>query len=142
MSKSKKNILVKSLLVRNLKRYLVGLLCEKVLTDHKPLIPLLMKRDLADTPVWCQRMLMRLMRLNIVAEFIPGKDLIVADALPSSPGTDDSSQYEKGLKADISMYVDTVRDSWSISDAKLDKLRKVTAEDITLSIVLEYTRSG
>ena len=35
------------------------------------------------------------------------------------------------------MHVDTVRMSWSISDAKLDKLRKATAQDITL----EYTRS-
>ena len=35
---------------------------------------------------------MRLMRLNIVAEFILGKDLIVADALSRSPGTDGSSR--------------------------------------------------
>ena len=70
---------------------MVGLPCVKTLTDHKPLTSLLMKRDLADTPVGCQRMLMRLMRLSIVAEFIPGKDLIVADALSRSPGTDNSS---------------------------------------------------
>ena len=90
-------------------RYLVGLPCVKVLTGHKQLIPLSMKRDLADTPVRCQRMLMRLIRLNIVAEFIPEKELIVADALSRSPGTDDSFRYEKELEADINMHVDTVR---------------------------------
>ena len=42
------------------------------------------------------------------------------------------------LEADINMHVDTVCVSWSVGDAKLDKLRKVTAEDITLSMALEY----
>ena len=82
------------------------------------------------------------MRLNIVAEFIPGKDLIVTDALSRSPGTEGSSSYEKELEADINMHVDTLHMSWSVSDAKLEKLRKATAEDITLSMALEYTRSS
>ena len=123
-------------------RYLAGLPCVKVLTDHKPLIPVLMKRDLADTPVRCQRMRMWLMCLNIVADFIAGKDLTVADALSRSLGIDDSFSYEKELEADTSMHVGTVRMSWSASDAKFDKLRKATAEDITLSMALEYTCSG
>ena len=99
-------------------RCLVGIPCVKVLTDHKPLIPILVKQALAYTPVRCQIMRMRLMRLNIVAEFMPWKDLIVADALSRSPGTHHSSRNEKELEADINMHADTVRMSWSVSVAK------------------------
>ena len=86
-------------------------------------------------------MLMRLMRLNIVAEFKPGTDLILTDALSRS-GTDDSSRYEKKLEADINMHVDTVCMSWSVGDAKLDNLRKATTEEIALGMAPEYTGSG
>ena len=49
-----------------------------------------------------------------MAEFIPGKDLVMADVLSRSPGTDDSSKYEKELEADINMHVGKVRMSWSV----------------------------
>ena len=56
--------------------------CEFVLQmDHKPLIPLINTKSLADTPVRCQRLLMRLARFSPKAQCVPGKYMVVADAL-------------------------------------------------------------
>ena len=59
-------------------RYLIGLETFTLLTDHKPLIPLI-------NTVRCQRLLMRLRRFSAKAEYVPGKHLIVPDTLSRSP---------------------------------------------------------
>lgn len=53
----------------------------KLITDHKPLVPLIDCKDLDNVPIRCQRLLLRVMRFNVTAEYAPGKTLIVADTL-------------------------------------------------------------
>ena len=65
-------------------RYLVGLPCFCLETDHKPLVPLLTTKNLGDAPVRCQRLLMRMMRFNPDVHYVPGKYLAIADALCAS----------------------------------------------------------
>ena len=66
-------------------RYLIGLDKFCLQTDHKPLVKLMNTKDLHDTPLRCQRLLLRLMRFNCVAEYTAGKHLVVADTLSRSP---------------------------------------------------------
>ena len=122
-------------------RYLVGLPNFRLLTDHRPLIPLLNKKDLIDTPLRCQRMLMRLMRYNLTAEYVPGKTLVVADALSRAPLIN-SENCPADLEKDVFAHVDSVRMSWSVTDRKLEELRKATDSDIQLNKVLCYVRLG
>ena len=62
-------------------RYIFGLEKVKLITDHKRLIPLINSKDLDQVPLRCQRLLMRLMRYNVHAEYAPGKTLVVADSI-------------------------------------------------------------
>ena len=66
-------------------RYLVGLESFTLLTDHKPLVPLINSKDLSETPLRCQRILIRLMRFKPLAEYKPGKTMVTPDTLSRSP---------------------------------------------------------
>ena len=66
-------------------RYFMGLESFILMTDHKPLVPLMNKKNLDDCPLRCQRLLTCLMKFNAKAEYHPGKMLFVADTLSRQP---------------------------------------------------------
>ena len=61
-------------------KYLRGL-DFKLFTDHKPLVALIKMRNLDKVPMRCQRLLIRMMRYNPEAQYVPGKQLVFADRL-------------------------------------------------------------
>ena len=120
------------------RRYLQGLECFKLITDHKPLVPLMDTRDLDQVPVRCQRLLMRLMPFNLKAEHIPGKQLIVADMLSRQPMNENISNTED----EVAVHVNTVLQSKPMSDRKLAEIQSETKQDDELQKVIELTLTG
>ncbi len=121
-------------------KYLCGLDKFKLETDHKPLVPLVNNRSLDNVPLRCQRLLMRLMRYKTVAEYVPGKTLVIADALSRSPQV-----YTKEVTdthCDVACHVAAVMEGIPASPTKMDFLRKATSTDCELQTVITYIRSG
>ena len=119
-------------------RYVQGLDSFCLQTDHKPLVPLINACDLDKAPVRCQRLLMRMMRFNVTAVHVPGKQLIVADALSRSPLTQAGSETERHIKA----YVDAVVTNKPMSSEKLEEIRGVTQTDPDLQAVISSVQNG
>ena len=64
--------------------YLLGLRFH-VQTDHKPLVPLFTSKPLDELPVRVQRFRLRMIRFDFSMSHVPGKSLLVADALSRAP---------------------------------------------------------
>ena len=119
-------------------RYLVGLPTFKLLTDHKPLVPLINKQDLDRTPLRCQRLLMRLRRFNVEAEYVAGKHLVVPDTLSRCP----SKLKEDFMTDEIQLFVESVELSRPISDMKLNEICDATMDDDVLQSAIQFTKCG
>ena len=96
-------------------------------------------KDLDNTPLMCQRLLMRLMRYNDNAEYSPGKTLVVSDVLSRSPinGPSVSSTEE-----DVSLHVHLIESNIPVSPGKRSQLQISTRYDATLQSAIVYTPSG
>ena len=111
-------------------RYLFGLEKFRLITDHKPLVPIINSEDLNKVPLRCQRLLMRLMKYNAQAEFAPGKTLQVADTLSRQPleETESESINSEDIH-EVYLQEEVVRTSWPVSDDKLEDIRQETEID-------------
>ena len=119
-------------------RYLVGLSHFVVYTDQKPLVPLMNRKDIDQTPVRCQRLLLRLIRFNLTAQYIRGKDMVVVEALSRMPLAERSSTTDR----DVESYVHAMWYNQPFSDKKLESIRKATENDSEIQIVMRYTLEG
>ncbi|KAG1953647.1 hypothetical protein F2P79_009188 [Pimephales promelas] len=122
-------------------KYLYGLDSFVIHTDHKPLIPLINNKEIDMVPLRCQRLLIRLMRFNAKAEYVPGKSLVVADALsrhPSSTPQLDSVE----LINDITALEESTRAAWPMSCTRLNEVIESTKTDPELQVVIKYVRQG
>uniref|UniRef100_A0A3B1ITQ0 Gypsy retrotransposon integrase-like protein 1 n=1 Tax=Astyanax mexicanus TaxID=7994 RepID=A0A3B1ITQ0_ASTMX len=119
-------------------RYLTGLEQFKLVTDHKPLVPLINNRSLDNVPLRCQRLLMRLMRFNPIAEYAPGKTLIIADTLSRSP----LACSDVDTHSDVACYVASVVGGIPASPSKMDEIRTATSIDAELASVIKLIRTG
>ena len=121
--------------------YLVGIPSFRLLTDHKPLVPLINKKDIDQTPIRCQRLLTRMMRFNVEAVHTPGKNLVISDTLSRSP-VKDIGDREMDLEREVEAYVGNVRSGWPATTTKLEEIRQATREDPKLQQVMGYTLNG
>lgn len=92
-------------------------------SDHKPLIPLINCKDLHSVPMRCQRLLLRMMRYNPTAEYVPGKELVIADTLSRHPQAAVTQEIAE-LMSEIQTYEEAVHKAWPISPTKLDLVKQ------------------
>uniref|UniRef100_A0A3B3I785 Gypsy retrotransposon integrase-like protein 1 n=1 Tax=Oryzias latipes TaxID=8090 RepID=A0A3B3I785_ORYLA len=121
-------------------KYLRGLDRFRLETDHRPLVPLVNSRSLDDVPLRCQRLLMRLMRYNPEAVYVPGKTLVVADTLSRCPQA--RTREPTDMHSEVEYYVATVVQSIPASPSRIDGIRAATAKDRELQTVIELVRKG
>ena len=95
-------------------------------TDHKPLVPLLGKKDLSDLPPRVQRFRLRLMRFSYTISHVPGKDLYTPDTLSRAPVRNTA---EDEFASEVSCYVDSIMQNIPATDRKLAEISKAQSED-------------
>ena len=117
-------------------RYLNGFEQFTLLTDQKPLVPILNKKGIDEAPLRCQRLMIRLMRFNYIVQHIPGKSTIVADILSRSPLK--RTAVDLKLSEDVAMYVDAVYANLPVSKDKFHEIKMTTEEDNELSTVMNF----
>ena len=123
-------------------QFVCGLQSFRLQTDHKPLVPLINSKDLQETPVRCQRLLMRLMRYSPVAEHVPGRFLITADFLSRHPVTDTAADASSNLVKEVTAYVEAVIATLPATSDRLKQLQAAQLEDPQLAAVIRYTKDG
>ena len=106
-------------------------------TDHKPLISNF-KKNLNDCPLRIQRMLLRLQRYDLDVQFIPGKELVAADALSRATERGHVSEIEEPLD----LYVNMVLDFMPMTDRCLQLVREETNNDPALVMLRNTTLQG
>ena len=87
-----------------LSQYLVGTTFE-VETDHKPLVPLLSTKNLADLPLCLQRFRLRMMRYKFSIRHVSGKKLNTADFLSRSPLNDSKIGDNLHVSNEVEAYI-------------------------------------
>ena len=137
-----KELLATTWVCEKFHRYLVGLERFVIETDHKPLVPLINKKDLSESPIRCQRMLLRLLRFSAKAVWTPGKHLVVADCLSRSPTTTTTDTEIEELVNDIKEQVNSICAAWPVSMGFMNKLKSETNNDTTLQDVIMHTIEG
>jgi len=139
----------------NIERELLGLVwaCEKydqyirglqqftLQTDHKPLVPMINGSDISRVPLRCQRLLMRLMRYNPKAEYVPGNKMYLSDALSRNP-TEFPTVSEINFATEIDAYADSVMKNLPISHPKLSEIRAASQQDYVIKKAMKYTIDG
>ena len=101
-------------------------------TDHKPL-EAIQKKNIANAPPRLQNMLLRLQKYDVNIKYVPGKELILTDALSRLPG------HESHEMSGMDVQIHKVQ---QVSLSKLDKIRLETDRDESLRALREIIRRG
>ena len=116
--------------------YLLGLTFH-IQTDHKPLVPLFSSKNLDELPIRVQRFRLRMMRFDFTISHVPGKSLLVADALLRAPSAE-AVDSDTLLQLETAAYVNTVVQSLPATERQLERIRQHQQEDEVCQQVVSY----
>ena len=115
----------------------------EILTDHKPLIPLLGSRALDDLPPRILRFRLRLLRYSYTIQHVPGKQLIIADALSRAPLTHDpSTEFSEALQTEADAMMAATIAALPATEHRLSQLLQSQQQDPTCHLLSQYCSSG
>ena len=112
-----------------------------VQTDHKPQVPLFTSKPLDELPIRVQRFRRRMMRFDFSVSHVPGKSLLVADALSRAPCSE-AEASDILLQQETAAYVKSVIQSLPATDRQLERIQRHQEEDEECRQVAEYSCSG
>ena len=108
----------------------------QVETDHKPLISILSKMELAKLPMRVQRFRLRMMKFCYSIRYTPGEKLLIADALSRAPcPKSDTVQLDE---LDISEMVEDL----PMSETRRRQLQFSTLNDTVCQQIKRYIQYG
>ena len=137
-----KECLASTWVCERMEQYLCGLDSFTLVTDHKPLVPLINSQDISRTPARCQRLLLRLMKFNACAIHCPGKEMYVADALSRNPMPITEVDEIKYVEEEVKSYIDNIEENWPATNEKIEQIREATKHDDIIQEVIHYTIHG
>lgn len=108
-------------------------------TDHKPLVPLFSSKALDDLTPRLQRLRMRMMRYKYSITYVPGKELLAADALSRSLLQETGSL---DLEQEVGAYVRQVRANIPVKELCLQWLVKNQKTDPVCQELCKYTQQA
>ena len=107
----------------------------EIQTDHKPLISI-MKQDFDKVPTRLQRMRLKLMKYQFNISYLPGKHMILADAL-SRAYLPNKGEEDPEMEYIIHNIVKSV-----MSKKQQSKFAEATTHDLILSQVVSFIQNG
>ena len=111
-------------------------------TDHKPLLLLLSTTPLDSVPPRVLRFRLRLMRFDFSISHVPGKELIIADALSRSPGSRPLSLSEIELHSEAEALIESSLNSLPATDSRLQEILHHQLSDPDCQKLIKFTQDG
>ncbi|KAK9737975.1 RNase H-like domain found in reverse transcriptase [Popillia japonica] len=118
--------------------YITGVTTLIFETDHKPLIQILMSKNLDDLTPRLQRFRMRLMRYRYDVIYTPEKKLVVPDTLSRSPLENSFPKYDE-LRSEVDSYVNTIVKYLPVKDHFLKEIMDNQVKDPIIQKLKEYS---
>lgn len=112
----------------------------KVLTDHKPLVSLMNKHVANIVSPRLQRLKLKVLKYDLLVEYLPGKSMFVADLLSRDYLKDSSDRCDEFVNEVVhcvGLYTNVL-----ISDRKKQLIEVATKEDEILQEVINYMYHG
>ena len=96
-----------------------------------------------DAPLRSQRLLVRVMRFNPIVEYVPGKQLVIADAISRKLLVGRESRIDDiELSDDITALVDAVQQNWPVKEDRLTEIRVESSTNPIMKSITDFIANG